>query len=124
MTVVDAAALRRRAADDLVAALHAAGIRVMVDLVPNHSSNRHRWFRAALAGGPDAPERALYHVREGRGERAERFDRTRDERSVRTSSREDRISVGTGGRRRSSGHPCRYAISTRRPRGRSSPRRP
>ncbi|WP_194784961.1 glycoside hydrolase family 13 protein [Actinomyces haliotis] len=57
--------------DELSDALHAAGIRLMVDLVPNHSSNRHRWFRAALAGGPDAPERALYHVREGRGEHGE-----------------------------------------------------
>ena len=53
--------------DRMVAALHAAGIRVMVDIVPNHSSNRHEWFRAALAGGPDAPERALYHVRPGLG---------------------------------------------------------
>lgn len=53
--------------DRMVAALHAAGIRVIVDIVPNHSSNRHRWFRAALAGGPDAPERALYHIRPGTG---------------------------------------------------------
>ena len=53
--------------DRMVAALHAAGIRVMVDLVPNHSSDRHEWFRAALAGGPDAPERALYHFRDGAG---------------------------------------------------------
>lgn len=52
---------------EMVAALHAAGIRVMVDIVPNHTSNRHEWFRAALAGGPDAPERALYHFREGTG---------------------------------------------------------
>ncbi|WP_229118600.1 glycoside hydrolase family 13 protein [Actinomyces israelii] len=53
--------------DHMVTALHAAGIRVMVDIVPNHSSNRHAWFRAALAGGPDAPERALYHIRPGAG---------------------------------------------------------
>lgn len=53
--------------DEMVAALHGAGIRVMVDLVPNHSSNRHAWFRAALAGGPDAPERELYHFRPGQG---------------------------------------------------------
>ncbi|WP_303325191.1 glycoside hydrolase family 13 protein [Actinomyces radicidentis] len=57
--------------DEMSAALHAAGIRLMADLVPNHTSNRHRWFRAAMAGGPDAPERALYHVREGRGEHGE-----------------------------------------------------
>ncbi|MDK8238407.1 glycoside hydrolase family 13 protein [Actinomyces urogenitalis] len=54
--------------DAMVAALHEAGIRVIVDLVPNHTSNRHAWFRAALAGGPDAPERGLYHFYEGRGE--------------------------------------------------------
>ncbi|WP_172121221.1 glycoside hydrolase family 13 protein [Actinomyces faecalis] len=54
--------------DTMVAALHEAGIRVIVDLVPNHTSNRHAWFRAALAGGPDAPERGLYHFYEGRGE--------------------------------------------------------
>ncbi len=53
--------------DTMVEALHEAGIRVMVDIVPNHSSNRHEWFRAALAGGPDAPERDLYHVRPGTG---------------------------------------------------------
>ncbi|ARD42581.1 glycoside hydrolase family 13 protein [Actinomyces gaoshouyii] len=54
--------------DRMVATLAAHGIRVMVDIVPNHTSNRHPWFRAALAGGPDAPERALYHVRPGTGE--------------------------------------------------------
>ena len=53
--------------DEMVAALHSAGIRVLVDIVPNHTSNRHAWFRAALAGGPDAPERRLYIVREGKG---------------------------------------------------------
>lgn len=35
--------------DQLVAALHAAGIKVLVDIVPNHSSNRHPWFSEALA---------------------------------------------------------------------------
>ncbi len=53
--------------DEMVAALHTAGIRVLVDIVPNHTSNRHTWFTAALAGGPDAPERALYHFYEGKG---------------------------------------------------------
>ena len=53
--------------DRMVAALHAVGIRVMVDIVPNHTSDRHQWFHAALAGGPDAPERALYHIRPGAG---------------------------------------------------------
>ena len=53
--------------DRMLHALHEAGIRVLVDIVPNHSSNRHEWFRAALAGGPDAPERGLYVVRDGAG---------------------------------------------------------
>ena len=37
--------------DDLVSALHQAGIKVLVDIVPNHTSNRHPWFVEALAGG-------------------------------------------------------------------------
>ncbi len=53
--------------DEMVAALHGAGIRVLVDIVPNHTSDRHAWFRAALAGGPDAPERRHYVIREGTG---------------------------------------------------------
>ncbi len=53
--------------DAMVTALHDRGIRVIVDVVPNHSSIHHPWFTTALAGGPDAPERALYHVRDGLG---------------------------------------------------------
>ena len=37
--------------DGMAAALHAAGIKVIVDIVPNHSSNRHAWFQEALAAG-------------------------------------------------------------------------
>ncbi len=54
-------------ADALFSALHANGIRVIVDLVPNHTSNRHAWFRAAIAAGRDSPERARYIFRDGRG---------------------------------------------------------
>jgi len=34
--------------DALIADLHAVGIRIVIDLVPNHSSDQHEWFRAAL----------------------------------------------------------------------------
>ncbi|HEY5858213.1 MAG TPA: glycoside hydrolase family 13 protein [Aldersonia sp.] len=53
--------------DDLAAALHKVGIKIIVDIVPNHSSDRHAWFRAALAAGPDSPERARYIFRDGLG---------------------------------------------------------
>ena len=45
----------------MVAAAHAADIRVIVAVVPNHSSNQHEWFKAALAAAPGTPERARYH---------------------------------------------------------------
>lgn len=57
--------------DRLVAELHARDIRVIVDLVPNHSSNLHEKFRAALAAGPGSPERDWYIFRDGRGENGE-----------------------------------------------------
>ncbi|MGL1673526.1 alpha-amylase family glycosyl hydrolase, partial [Vibrio parahaemolyticus] len=37
--------------DELIAQLHAHGIRVVVDIVPNHTSNDHAWFQEALAAG-------------------------------------------------------------------------
>ena len=53
--------------DELVAAAHAAGIKVMVDIVPNHTSNKHAWFQQALAEGPGSPLRDRYIFRPGRG---------------------------------------------------------
>ena len=53
--------------DAMVTALHAAGIRVIVDIVPNHTSNRHPWFVQALAAGRGAPERDRYLFRDGMG---------------------------------------------------------
>lgn len=51
-------------ADDLLARAHELGLRVIVDLVPNHSSDQHEWFQAALAAGPGSPERARYLFRD------------------------------------------------------------
>jgi alpha-glucosidase len=58
-------------ADRLLARAHELGLRVLVDLVPNHTSDEHVWFRAALAAGPGSPERARYLFRDGRGEHGE-----------------------------------------------------
>ena len=52
--------------DTMVEAAHTRDLRVMIDIVPNHTSEEHPWFRAALAS-PDAPERDLYVFRDGRG---------------------------------------------------------
>ncbi|MDX2395681.1 glycoside hydrolase family 13 protein [Streptomyces sp. DK15] len=54
-------------ADDLVRAAHALGLRVIVDVVPNHTSEQHPWFREALSAGPGSPARERYLFRPGRG---------------------------------------------------------
>ncbi len=53
--------------DALLGEAHALGMRVVVDLVPNHTSDHHAWFRAALESAPGSPERARYLFRDGRG---------------------------------------------------------
>ncbi|WP_026413714.1 glycoside hydrolase family 13 protein [Actinomadura oligospora] len=54
-------------ARSLIADAHAHDLRVIVDVVPNHSSDHHPWFRAALAAAPGSPERERYLFRDGRG---------------------------------------------------------
>jgi alpha-glucosidase len=51
----------------MASGLHAAGIKLIVDIVPNHSSNRHEWFQEALASpkGP-RPATATFPGRAGR----------------------------------------------------------
>ena len=51
----------------LIADAHARGVRVILDLVANHSSDRHPWFQAAVAAPPGSPERDRYFFRDGRG---------------------------------------------------------
>lgn len=58
-------------AKSLVTRAHSLGLRIIVDLVPNHSSDEHEWFKAALAAAPGSPERDLYMFREGKGENGE-----------------------------------------------------
>ncbi len=53
--------------DALVARAHELGLRVMVDIVPNHSSSAHVWFQEALAAGPGSAARARYVFRDGGG---------------------------------------------------------
>ncbi|MFE8887003.1 glycoside hydrolase family 13 protein [Pseudarthrobacter enclensis] len=53
--------------DAMAAALHGAGIRLIVDIVPNHSSNRHEWFQEALAAPKGSPARDRYIFRDGLG---------------------------------------------------------
>ena len=55
-------------ADAMLDSAHDLGLKVIVDLVPNHSSDEHEWFQAALAAGPGSPERERYMFRDGRGE--------------------------------------------------------
>ncbi|MET8179881.1 glycoside hydrolase family 13 protein [Streptomyces sp. NPDC005336] len=57
--------------DAVVADAHRLGMKVLVDIVPNHCSSEHPWFQAALAGRPGGPERKYFHFADGRGERGE-----------------------------------------------------
>jgi alpha-glucosidase len=52
----------------VIAEAHRRGLRVIVDIVPNHFSTEHPWFAEALASGPGSRARARFHFRPGRGE--------------------------------------------------------
>jgi alpha-glucosidase len=62
-TLADFDAMQNRA--------HELGLRVIVDIVPNHTSDAHRWFQAALASPAGSPERGRYMFRDGKGENGE-----------------------------------------------------
>ncbi|HEY5183001.1 MAG TPA: alpha-amylase family glycosyl hydrolase, partial [Dermatophilaceae bacterium] len=54
-------------ADAVLRESRALGLRVIIDLVPNHTSDQHPWFLAALAAEPGSPVRDRYFFRDGRG---------------------------------------------------------
>ncbi|MEV4479417.1 glycoside hydrolase family 13 protein [Micromonospora coxensis] len=57
--------------DAMITDAHALGLRIIVDLVPNHTSSKHPWFEAALAAAPGSPEREFYLFADGQGENGE-----------------------------------------------------
>lgn len=57
--------------DAMVAAAHDAGLKVMVDIVPNHTSNMHAWFQEALASPAGSAARDRYIFRPGAGDHGE-----------------------------------------------------
>lgn len=57
--------------DAMIARAHDVGLRVIADIVPNHTSWDHPWFTAAVAAQPGSPERERYMFRDGRGENGE-----------------------------------------------------
>jgi alpha-glucosidase len=58
-------------AEKLIAEAHELGIRIILDVVPNHGSDVQPWFTAALAAPPGSPERDRYIFRPGRGRHGE-----------------------------------------------------
>jgi alpha-glucosidase len=54
-------------AEAMIAEAHDLGLRILLDIVPNHFSDQHAWFREALAADPGSPERARFIFRDGQG---------------------------------------------------------
>ncbi|KIZ18107.1 glycoside hydrolase family 13 protein [Streptomyces natalensis] len=58
-------------AEAVIADAHDLGLRIIVDIVPNHCSDQHEWFRRAVAEGPGSTARERFHFRKGRGQNGE-----------------------------------------------------
>ncbi len=50
---------------------HQLGIKVIIDIVPNHSSDQHKWFIEAVNSDPGSKARDRYIFRDGRGNHGE-----------------------------------------------------
>jgi alpha-glucosidase len=59
------------AIERLISAAHERGIKLTMDVVPNHTSSAHPWFQAALAAGPGTDARERYYFRDGLGSAGE-----------------------------------------------------
>ena len=55
----------------LIAEAHEIGIRILLDIVPNHCSDQHEWFQTALKAAPGSKERDRFHFLDGRGKDGE-----------------------------------------------------
>jgi alpha-glucosidase len=57
--------------DRMLERAHELGLKVLIDLVPNHSSDKHKWFQDAIHSPAGSREREFYHFKNGRGENGE-----------------------------------------------------
>ncbi|MET0506404.1 MAG: glycoside hydrolase family 13 protein [Luteibacter sp.] len=57
--------------DRMLAEAHRLGMRIIVDVVPNHTSSEHAWFKEAVATLPGSAARQRYLFRDGKGAQGE-----------------------------------------------------
>jgi alpha-glucosidase len=81
-------------AEAMIEEAHDLGLRVLLDIVPNHLSDQHVWFQAALAAGPASSERARFIFRDGRGAGGD--ERPNDWRSAFGGPAWTRVTEGNG----------------------------
>ncbi|EST39467.1 hypothetical protein N566_01805 [Streptomycetaceae bacterium MP113-05] len=54
-------------AEAMIAEAHELGLRIILDIVPNHTSDEHPWFAEAVAAEPGSAARERYLLRDGKG---------------------------------------------------------
>ena len=55
-------------AKELIEQTHNAGLKIIVDIVPNHFSTDHNWFKEAINSPKNSEARKRFHFYDGRGE--------------------------------------------------------